>query len=142
MRTTRDRIRHALLFEAIAIVLVVPLGGHAFEVAAFDFAVVAVASTVLAMLWNYGFNLGFDHALKRWRGSPRKTLRLRVLHAVLFEAGLLVVLVPLIAWYLDLGLWRAFVIDVSLAGFYVVYAFVFNWAYDLAFPVPDAGPPA
>jgi uncharacterized membrane protein len=27
--------------------------------------------------------------------------------------------------------------DVSFALFYVVYAFVFNWAYDRIFPLPD-----
>jgi len=26
----------------------------------------------------------------------------------------------------------------SLAGFYLVYAFVFNWLYDLAVPLPAA----
>ena len=27
--------------------------------------------------------------------------------------------------------------DVSFAAFYVVYAFVFNWAYDRLFPLPE-----
>jgi hypothetical protein len=27
--------------------------------------------------------------------------------------------------------------DVSFAVFYVVYAFVFNWAYDRIFPLPE-----
>ncbi len=27
--------------------------------------------------------------------------------------------------------------DVSFALFYVVYAFVFNWAYDAIFPLPE-----
>jgi uncharacterized membrane protein len=26
--------------------------------------------------------------------------------------------------------------DLALAGFYVTYAMVFNWAYDAVFPVP------
>jgi uncharacterized membrane protein len=26
--------------------------------------------------------------------------------------------------------------DLAVAGFYVVYAFVYNWAYDIVFPVP------
>jgi uncharacterized membrane protein len=62
---------------------------------------------------------------------------MRVAHAVLFEGGLLVALMPLIAWYLGVSLLQAFMMDVSFALFYLVYAFVFNWAYDRIFPLPD-----
>ncbi|PPJ44785.1 hypothetical protein C0075_24535, partial [Rhizobium sp. KAs_5_22] len=57
--------------------------------------------------------------------------------AILFEAGLLVVLLPAIAWYLGIGLVEAFVMDIAIAGFYVAYAFVFNLAYDRIFPIPE-----
>lgn len=137
MRTTRDRIRHAVLFEIVALVLVVPLGGWVFGIEPGHFGVVAVVSTTIAMVWNYTFNLGFDHAFIRLGLGLRKSLRMRALHAVLFEAGLLAVLVPFIAWYLAVPLWQAFLMDVSLAGFYLVYAFGFNWAYDLAVPLPS-----
>lgn len=136
MRTTRDRVRHAVLFETIALVLVVPVGGWVFGVDIAHFGIVAAVSTTLAMLWNYAFNLGFDHALLGLGLGLQKSLRVRVLHALGFEAGLLVILVPFIAWYLDLSLWQAFVMDLSLAGFYLVYAFVFNWLYDIAIPLP------
>jgi uncharacterized membrane protein len=46
-------------------------------------------------------------------------------------------LMPLIAWYLGVSLLQAFMMDVSFALFYLVYAFVFNWAYDRIFPLPD-----
>jgi uncharacterized membrane protein len=58
-----------------------------------------------------------------------------VVHAVLFECGLLVLLVPFIAWYLAVPLWEALVMDLGLAGFYLVFTLVFNWAYDRAFPL-------
>lgn len=140
MRTTRDRIRHAVLFELIALALVAPVGGLIFGIAASHFGVVALISTTVAMLWNYGFNLGFDKALLGLGLGLRKTLAMRVLHAVLFEVGLLILLVPFIAWYLEVGLWQAFVMDLSLAAFYLVYAFVFNWIYDVIVPVPATPP--
>ena len=56
------------------------------------------------------------------------------------EIGLLFVLLPFIAWYLGISLTEAFLIDVSLAVFYLVYAFVFNWVYDVVFPVPEGKP--
>ena len=137
MRTRKDRIRHALLFELIALAIITPFGGSVFEVSTLDFGVVAVVSTTTAMLWNYVFNLGFDHAMLRYRGTVRKSVAIRVLHAVAVEFGLLVLLVPFIAWYLAVPLWTAFVMDVTIAGFYLVYAFAFNWLYDTVFPLPE-----
>lgn len=137
MRTTLDRIRHALAFEIIGLLLLAPLGAWVFAVPMKDMGVVALVGATLATGWNYLYNLAFDHALKRLRGSTLKSWRLRVLHAVLFEAGLLAALLPVIAWYLQIGLWQALVMDLGVAGFYLVYAFAFNWAYDRLFPLPE-----
>lgn len=136
MRGTRDRIRHALSFELIALVVVTPVGAWAFGVPVQDIGVVAVVSATIATGWNYIYNLLFDHALLRFAGDVRKTIPMRIAHAVLFEAGLLVVLLPFIAWYLGISLIEAFLMDISFAAFYLIYAFVFNWAYDLIFPLP------
>lgn len=136
MRTPRDRVRHAVLFEVIALILVAPLGGFVFGVDMAHFGVVAVVSTTVAMGWNYVFNLGFDHALVALGKPLDKSAVMRVLHAVLFEGGLLLLLVPFIAWYLAVPLWAAFVMDLGLAGFYLVFALIFNWGYDRIFPLP------
>lgn len=135
MRTTRDRVRHTVLFEVIALMLVAPLGGLVFGVDMAHFGMVAVVSTTVAMGWNYVYNLGFDHALVALGKPLNKTVLGRVVHAVLFECGLLVLLVPFIAWYLAVPLWEALVMDLGLAGFYLVFTLVFNWAYDRAFPL-------
>ena len=139
MRTTRDRIRHSLLFELLAVLTITPIGGMIFNVPMGEFGILAVATTTIALFWNYCFNLAFDHAMLRRFKSVRKTLRIRVVHAFLFEAGLLGILVPFIAWYLDVTWWRALLIDLSLAGFYIVYAFAFNWLYDVVFPLETNG---
>jgi len=136
MRRTGDRIRHALSFEIIALVVVTPLGAWVFGKPLFDIGVVVLVSATIATLWNYLYNLWFDHALVRLRGDMRKTVPIRIIHAVLFEGGLLVVLMPFIAWYLGIGLIEALVLDISFAAFYLVYAFVFNWLYDVLFPLP------
>lgn len=136
MRSTLDRIRHALAFEIIGLAIITPLGALAFGLALADMGVIGAAAATLATVWTYIYNLGFDHALMALRGDTAKSLRLRIAHALLFELGLLVILVPPIAWYLDIGLVEALVMDAALALFYVVYAFVFNLAYDTVFPVP------
>lgn len=137
MRTTKDRIRHAISFEVIALFIVMPLGASAFSMPIHDIGVVAVVSATIATVWNYAYNLLFDHAMLRIVRDTRKTPAMRIVHAVLFEAGLLVALLPFIAWYLGITLMQAFLMDISLALFFLVYAFVFNWTYDLCFPVPS-----
>jgi uncharacterized membrane protein len=137
MRTAADRIRHAISFELIGLALIVPLGSWVFSVPASDIGIVGVVSATLATAWNYLYNLGFDHLLSRYTGTTLKTTPMRIIHAILFEAGLLMVLMPFIAWYLGISLWQAFVMDVAFALFYLVYAFVFNWAYDRLFPLPE-----
>lgn len=136
MRTTRDRIRHAISFEIIGLLLVVPLGSLGFAIHVADLGVVAVIAATVATLWNYAYNFLFDQVMKRWKGSVHKTVSDRIWHAVLFEAGLLLVTLPLFAYALGIGLWQALVMDVAFALFYLVYAFAFNWLYDLVFPLP------
>jgi len=137
MRSTADRIRHAISFEIIGIMLATPLGAFVFQLHAGDSAVIVVGSATIAMAWNYLFNLGFDHALNRLAGTTQKSGPVRVLHAVLFELGLLLMLMPLIALYLGITLWEALVMDLAFALFYMGYALVFNWAYDRVFPLPE-----
>jgi uncharacterized membrane protein len=137
MRSKRDRIRHALGFEILGLLLVTPLGALAFGMPMHDIGIVAAGSATIAMGWNYVFNLGFDMAQQRLAGTTLKTPGLRVLHAVLFEAGLLIVLMPLIAWWLEITLWQALVMDMAFAGFFMVYALVYNWGYDRLFPLPE-----
>ena len=137
MRSPLDRIRHALSFEILALLLIVPLGAVVFHMPMHDIGLVSLVSATLATLWNFAYNYGFDAVLKRLRGTTLKTSALRILHAVLFEGGLLLVLMPFIAWYLEVSLWQAFVMDLSFALFYMVYALAFNWGYDHLFPLPE-----
>ncbi|MEQ9198829.1 MAG: chlorhexidine efflux transporter, partial [Rhodospirillales bacterium] len=82
----------------------------------------------------------FDQMMLRVIGTVVKTIRVRMLHAVLFEGGLLIVLMPFIAWYLEITLLQAFLIDISFAVFFLIYAFIYNWLYDIIFPIPQPAP--
>ena len=137
MRSAFDRLRHAISFEIIALILVIPAGAILFDVPLHDFGVVGIVSATLATLWNLGYNVLFDLALQRLTGTTLKSRVVRVLHALVFEAGLLMVLLPFIAWYLGISLWDAFVLDIALAAFYLVYSYVFNLIYDTLFPLPE-----
>lgn len=69
-----------------------------------------------------------------------KRLWERVLHALLFELGFLLIALPLTAWWLGISLWQALWLDIGMALFYVVYAFFYNLAYDRLFPLPASQP--
>lgn len=140
MRTFRDRVRHALLFEAVALAIFIPGSAALFDQPVDHMGVIGIASATIATVWNFVFNMGFDRAMLRLRGSVEKTMAIRVAHTFLFEAGLVVLLVPLIALYLGIGLWAALLMDIAIVIFYLVYGFLFNLAYDRVFPIKTAVP--
>lgn len=137
MRTRNDRIRHALAFEVIGLLLFAPLASWVFGYKMLTMGVIAVAASIVATVWNYFYNVLFDKAMLKLRNNVQKTVLIRVLHAVLFEGGLLLMFMPIIAWYLDITLWEAFIMDIGMAAFYLIYAFFYNIAYDKIFPVPE-----
>jgi uncharacterized membrane protein len=49
-------------------------------------------------------------------------------------------LVPIMAWWLDIGLLEAFLADLGILAFFFVYAIAFTWCFDRVFgpPVHDA----
>ena len=101
----------------------------------------ATATSAVAVAWNLVFNSLFE----RWEArQPKKgrSVKRRLAHAVAFETGLVLMLVPLIAWWLHIGLWEALVMDLALVVFFLVYTFVFNWAFDEVFGLPASARPA
>lgn len=137
MQGVRRRIVYVGLYEAIAI-LVASFG---FSAATGDdlahSGVLSVMASVVAVLWNLVFNWLFE----RWevRQIRRgRSLRRRIAHAIGFECGLIALLVPLIAWWLEVSLWRALVMDLGLVVFFVCYTFVFGWVFDRVFGLPDS----
>ena len=137
MRSSFDRLRHALSFELIGLLLIIPLGAILFGVPVHDIGIIGIVSSIAATIWNMVFNWLFDLAMMRTSGTTLKTAWQRALHAVLFELGLLSILMPFIALYMGISLLEALAMDLVFAGFYAVYAFGFNWAYDRLFPLPE-----
>lgn len=137
MRTKKDRIRHTLSFEIVGLLIFAPLASFVFGFELHTMGIMAVVGSIIATVWNYYYNILFDNAMMKWRGKVQKTVLIRVLHALLFEGGLLLLFLPIIAVYLNISLWEAFKMDIAMATFYLIYAFVFNWVYDRVFPIPN-----
>ena len=138
MRSFPDRLRHTLIFEAIALFLVAVPGGWLLDRPMEIMGALSLMFSVLAMSWNLAFNWMFDLWDRKHRGMARRGVGIRIVHAVLFEAGMVIAGLCQIAWWLDLTYWDAFLPDVSLSAFFMIYSFCYNWAYDRVFPVPRA----
>lgn len=139
MRTKADRLRHTLLFEIIGLLTCTPLAAWILDKGMMQIGSMSLAISLTAMVCNYLFNLAFDHALvKTGRPVNVRPPWMRCLHAVLFELSLLILTIPMVAWWLNMTLWQAFITDIGFVLFFLVYAYVFNWTYDRAFPMPTA----
>ena len=127
----KDRMRHTLLFEVGLVMLLTPIASLVLEKDILRIGGMTVILSVTAMLVNYFFNLAFDHVLLRLGHSLlKRSVITRIVHAILFEASLLVIALPLIAFTLEVSVWQAFLADIGFSVFALVYAFGFNWIYD------------
>jgi uncharacterized membrane protein len=64
-----------------------------------------------------------------------------MMHAIGFEGGLVIFLVPMIALTLRVALTEAFLMDIGLTVFFLVYAYIFNLIFDAIFGLPASAMP-
>ena len=134
LQGTKRRVIYVGLYEAIAII-VSSLIFMAIGQKASDSGVMAVAASVIAICWNLSFNYLFEKWESRQTVKGRSILR-RVVHAIGFEGGIAAMLIPLMAWWFNISLWEAAVMEAGLLVFFMVYTFAFNWAFDRIFGLP------
>ena len=128
-KSITERVFQAIGFELLAILICTPLLAWVMDKPMLDMGVVTMAIAALALAWNVLFNGMFDRLLTRL--AIVRTAWVRVVHALLFEGGLVALGVPLIAWWLDISLWQAFVLDIGVLLFFLPYTYVYHWVYDV-----------
>lgn len=126
--TAWERVFHAVLFEFFAIIFTVILTSWLTDHSTAALTSVIVLISVIAMVWNFIFNWLFDKIVTGER--VKRGLGIRILHSVLFEGGLLIFTLPLVMYMLNITLWHAFVMDIGMTLFVLVYSVIFNWIYD------------
>lgn len=128
-KTLRERIFHVLAFKDLAVLLTAPVLPLVMNKPLAHMGALAPMFFAVAMFWNMFFNDLFDRA-QRYMGFQH-TLQVRVLHAMLFKLELIVVLIPLTAWWLSIGLVEASLLDIGLILFFPPYTMAFDWSYDV-----------
>ena len=125
---TKERIFHAVLFEGVALAIVIPLTAWITDQESRGLAAVGVGLSLFTVIWNYIYNSVFDRFCPVIR--QHRSFALRVLHSVGFEGGLIFISLPTIAWFLQISFLEALMLEAGLLVFFLVYTMGFNWLYD------------
>ncbi|MDR3352191.1 MAG: PACE efflux transporter [Zoogloeaceae bacterium] len=138
-RAFPERLHQAFLFEGIGLVVVTPLFALASGRPVFSSAVLLLLLSGMAVGWHLLYCLAFDRLEGRLahRAADQRSFPLRLLHALGFEGGLILLTLPVIMFWTQMSLWRALLADVGLALAYAGYACLFNLAYDRLYPIPQ-----
>ncbi len=83
---------------------------------------------VTSVLWNMLFN----HYFEKFEAQHqlRRTFKIRVLHAIGFEGGLMLATIPMVAYALEISLLQAILIDLLMTLSILLYTFIFQYCYD------------
>lgn len=136
IRTGLDRLRYALLFEGILVVLFTTAMVLLFDRGLLFMGGLSVVLSLVALATNFIYNYIVDGIDVRHGRIPTERSRMgRILHAVGFEFTLVIVSVPIIVWWMTWGWWQAIVFDAIAMAAIVIYTYFFTLAYDRIFPV-------
>ena len=137
MNPRSRRVLQAVLYETIALSAVGPALSLLFDEPVTSTLGLAAFMSAVALTWNYFFNGWFERWEARQTVKGRSLLR-RIAHGLGFEGGLVAMLVPVMAWWLDTSLLAAFIADLGILAFFFVYAVAFTWMFDRLFGLPES----
>ncbi|WOE32351.1 MULTISPECIES: chlorhexidine efflux PACE transporter AceI [unclassified Acinetobacter] len=128
MLISKRRIVHALSYEIILLVIIAIALSYIFAIPMEVTGVLGVAMAVTSVLWNMLFNHFFEKF--EARRKLKRTLAVRILHAIGFEGGLMIATIPMIAYALNMSFFDAVLLDFGLTLCILIYTFIFQWCYD------------
>jgi uncharacterized membrane protein len=129
MMISKRRIIHALSYEIILLVIIAIALSFIFEVPMEVTGVLGVAMAVTSVVWNMIFNHFFEKF--EHKRKLKRTIGVRILHAIGFEGGLMLATIPMVAYAMDMTLWQAVLLDLGMTTCILIYTFIFQWCYDL-----------
>ena len=127
-RSLYERIFQVLLFEALAVGIFSPVLSWIIDKPVGETTALTIAISITAMMWGLAFNSFFGILISHASNKVQKWKR--VIHALGFETGLVLIAVPLSAWWLQMTLVEALLMDLGLLLVFLPYTFCFYWAYD------------
>ena len=127
-KSFKERVFHAVIFEVTANVIIALSLAWLMNVSVLQSGSLSVISALTATVWNFIFNKLFDSLQKKHQFQ--RTFLVRAIHAVGFETGLIISLIPVAMVVLNLTVTEAFFVEIGLVLFFLPYTMLFNWLYD------------
>ncbi|WP_437890272.1 multidrug/biocide efflux PACE transporter [Phytobacter sp. V91] len=128
-RGLAERIFHAVSFEVIATAICAPASAWILQRSVLEMGGLTLLLATAAMIWNVIYNAVFDYL---WPVSQvKRTPKIRIFHALGFEAGFIVIGVSIASAVLGIGLVAAFLLEIGFFLFFLPYTMFYNWSYDL-----------
>ncbi|MEG2127879.1 MAG: chlorhexidine efflux PACE transporter AceI [Acinetobacter sp.] len=129
MLISRRRLIHAISYEVILLVIIAIALSFIFSMPLEVTGVLGVIMAVISVIWNMIFNHYFEKVEHKYQW--KRTIPVRILHAVGFEGGLMLATIPIIAYMMKMSFIDALILDFGLTMCILVYTFIFQWCYDL-----------
>jgi uncharacterized membrane protein len=135
MTPARRKIVYAVTFETLGTLVASVFLWLVSDAGPASSFALSVLTATIALGWSYVFNSAFEawEARQPVRGRP---LSRRVAHALLFEAGLVLMLLPIMAWWLGVSIWQALAYEAGLILVFLIYTYLFTWGFDRIFGLP------
>ena len=137
MTPTSRKILYAISFETLG-VAVATIGLRLMsEASTASTLTLSILTASIALTWSFAFNSIFE-AWEARQITRGRSLKRRSAHALLFEGGLVVLLVPIMAWWLGVTLWQALIFEAGLIVLFIAYTYIFTWGFDRIFGLPQS----
>lgn len=136
MQGTKRRVTYVFFYEVfsflICALILAALSGTSISHTGPLSILIAVIAVTVNFFYNYAFEMW-----EKTQISKTRTMKRRVAHAIGFQIILVMILIPLIAWWMQISLLKAFLLDFSLMVIIPCYTFVYNYLFDHIFGLPS-----
>jgi uncharacterized membrane protein len=135
MTPTRRKIFYAISFETLGTLVASGYLLLVSEASPTSSLALSVLTATIALCWSFAFNSLFEawEALQAVKG---RSLRHRTVHALLFEGGLVLICIPVMAWWLQVGLLAAAMFEAGLIVLFIACTYLFTLGFDRIFGLP------
>lgn len=127
------KLVYAITFETLAILLSTVLLAILSQSQSHNSLPVAIAVSVIALIWNYIFNFFFELIESKLK-IKKRTVMVRLTHAISFELGLFFFTIPLYMWWYNVDFIKAISMEITILVFFFVYTYLFTLALDKLCP--------
>lgn len=127
------KLVYAITFETLAILLSTVLLAILSQSQSHNSLPVAITVSVIALIWNYIFNSFFELIESKLK-IKKRTVMVRLTHAISFELGLFFFTIPLYMWWYNVGFIKAISMEITILVFFFIYTYLFTLIFDKLCP--------